>query len=83
MVGTGFATLVGERTGGDGMGDDPAICVLPNSGYLFRFTKEMGLTSDGTSNFEHKTEPDIKVSAKVNSNLSNDEAVQVVLKILN
>jgi len=79
---TGFATLVGERTGGDGIGDDPAICVLPNSGYLFRFTKQMGLTSNGACNFENKTEPDIKVSAKINSNLSNDEAVQAVLKIL-
>ena len=79
---TGFATLIGERTGGDGIGDDPAICTLPNSGYNFRFTKAMGLTSDGTCNFEYKTDPDIKVSAKVGSNLSNDEAIQTVLKIV-
>lgn len=79
---TGFATLIGERTGGDGIGDDPAICTLPNSGYSFGFTKAMGLTSDGTCNFEHKTEPDIKVSAKISSNLSKDEAIQTVLKIV-
>ena len=79
---TGFATLVGERTGGDGIGDDPAICSLPNSGYSFRFTKEMGMTSDGTCNFEQKTEPDIKVSSKISSNISNDKAIQTVLKIV-
>lgn len=77
---TGFATLVGERTGGDGIGFDPAVCVLPNSGYVFRFTLEMGLTSDGSCNFEHRTEPDIKVSSKVSSNPSKDEAIQTVLK---
>lgn len=80
---TGFATLIGERTGGDGIGSDPALCVLPNSGYVFRFTKEMGMTSDGACNFEHKTEPDIKVSSKGNNNLSNDEAVKAILKLVN
>jgi hypothetical protein len=79
---TGFATLVGEKTDGDGIGSDPAVCVLSNSGYVFRFTKEMGMTSDGTCNFEHKTEPDIKVTAKVGSNTSKDEAIQAVLKIV-
>jgi len=80
---TGFATLVGETTGGDGIGSDPALCVLPNSGYIFSFTKQMGLTSDGTCNFEHKTEPDIKVSARMGPNYINDEAVQTVLKLVN
>ncbi|HCQ90995.1 MAG TPA: peptidase S41, partial [Clostridium sp.] len=55
---------------------------LPNSGYVFRFTKEMGLTSDGTCNFEHKTVPDIKVSAKIGVNFNEDEAIQTVLKLL-
>jgi C-terminal processing protease CtpA/Prc len=80
---TGFAVLVGEKTGGDGLGDGPAVCALPNSGYVFEFTKEMGLVSDGACNFEHKTEPDIKVSAKYGSNISNDEAIQTVLKLVN
>ncbi len=79
---TEFATLVGETTGGDGIGSDPAVCTLPNSGYVFRFTKEMGLTSDGTCNFEHKTVPDIKVSAKIGVNFNEDEAIQTVLKLL-
>lgn len=80
--GTGFAVLVGERTGGDGIGFDPAVCTLPNSGFVFRFTQEMGLTSDGSCNFESKTEPDIKVNAKKNDDLNKDEAVQTVLKLI-
>lgn len=80
--GTGFATLVGETTGGDGIGSDPAVCVLPNSGYIFRFTKEMGLNPDGSSNFEYKTQPDIKASAKKGSDISNDEAIKTVLKLI-
>jgi len=79
---TGFATLVGDKTGGDGIGFDPAVCTLPNSGYIFRFPLEMGLTSDGTSNFEHKTEPDIKVSAKIGTTTSDDEAIKAVLKLI-
>jgi len=42
----------------------------------------LGLTSDGTCNFEHKTEPDIKVSAKINSNLFDEETVQTALKLV-
>lgn len=76
----GFATLVGEKTGGDGIGFDPAICALPNSGYIFKFTQEMGMVSDGSCNFEQKTEPDIEVSAKADSDISKDEAIQTVLK---
>lgn len=79
---TGFATLVGERTSGDGIGSDPAFCVLPNSGYIFNFSEQMGLTADGTCNFEYKTEPDIIASAKMDSNISNDELVQYVLKLV-
>ncbi|MFL0251327.1 S41 family peptidase [Clostridium neuense] len=80
---TGFATLVGEKTGGDGIAMDPILCALPNSGYVFRFPVDMGLTSDGTCNFEHKTEPDIKVSAKVGATFSDDEAIKTVLKLVN
>lgn len=79
---TGFATLVGDKTGGDGIGFDPAVCTLQNSGYVFRFPLEMGLTSDGTSNFEHKTEPDIKISTKIGTITSDDEAVKAVLKLI-
>ena len=80
---TGFATLVGEKTGGDGIGFEPVICSLPNSGYLFRFSQEMGLTSSGSCNFENKTDPDIVVQPEKKSNISEDKAIQTVLKLLN
>lgn len=80
---TGFATIIGERTGGDGIGDDPAFCTLPNSGFIIRFTKEMGLSSDGRCNFECKTDPDIKVPAGINKDMNNDKAIQAALKLIN
>ncbi len=71
---TGFATLVGEATGGDGIGFEPGICELPNSGYLVRFPEEMGLNPDGTCDFETKTEPDITV---------HEEPLNTVVKLIN
>ena len=56
---TGFATLVGERTGGDGIGSDPLPIVLPNSGIIVRYSPIYGITSDGTNSQEFGTEPDI------------------------
>lgn len=58
---TGFATLVGQTTGGDGIGLDPMVCVLPNSGIAYQFSTENGLNLDGGSNEEMGTEPDILV----------------------
>lgn len=79
---TGFATLVGEKTSGDGIGFEPEICSLPNSGYLFRFSNDMGLTLDGSCDFEHKTEPDINVPAEKTNNIVDDQAIQTVLKFV-
>lgn len=61
---TKFATLVGTATGGDGIGMDPAIVSLPNSGLLIRFPLEMGLNPDGTPNEEYHTQPDIYVEQR-------------------
>lgn len=61
---SGFATLIGTETGGDGIGIDPAFLVLPNSGLLIRFSIDMGLNPDGTSNEEYHTQPDIYVEIK-------------------
>ncbi len=57
---TGFATLVGERTGGDGVGIAPFHAMLPESGMIIRYSGEMGLNPDGGSNAEYRTEPDVK-----------------------
>ena len=57
---TGFATLVGQQTGGDGIGAlDPVFLQLPNSGILVQFTMMFGLNSDGSSSEEAGTTPDI------------------------
>lgn len=61
---SGFATLIGEPTGGDGMGIDPLVIALPNSGACFRFTTLYGLNEDGASNEEMGTQPDIDTTGK-------------------
>lgn len=58
---TGWATLVGTDTGGDGIGFDPIPLVLPNSGLIVMFPGEMGLNPDGSVNEEVKTVPDVFV----------------------
>lgn len=77
---TGFATLIGERTGGDGIGSDPLLEMLPNSGYIFRFSKEMGVTEMGVCNEEFKTEPNIIENAKKNEDLLEDNCIERVIE---
>ena len=61
---TGWATVVGETTSGDGIGIDPIIFCLPNSKILIRFPSSMGLNPDGSSNEEKNTEPDLKIEGR-------------------
>ncbi len=57
---TGFATLVGRTTGGDGIGAmDPVYLQLPNSGILIQYTVPFGLNPDGSSNEEMGTTPNL------------------------
>lgn len=70
-------TLVGDRTLGDGLGTDPLLLRLPNSGLIIRFSGEMGLNPDGSSNAEKGTEPDIKVEK---NNIPYDEYEKKVLQ---
>jgi len=56
---TGWATVVGERTGGDGIGGDPAFILLPESGILMCFPSLVGLNNDGSINAEERTLPDV------------------------
>ena len=55
---TGFSTIVGENTGGDGIGIDPVYLILPNSGIAIRYSMLYGLNLDGSSNQEFGTTPD-------------------------
>ena len=57
---TGFATLVGRQTSGDGIGAlDPVLMRLPNSGILIQYTMMFGLNPDGSSSEEAGTTPDV------------------------
>lgn len=58
---TDWATLVGRRSSGDGVGQDPSMFALPNSGLVVKFASGMGLNPDGSSSEERGTRPDIWV----------------------
>ena len=54
---TGFATLVGQTTGGDGIGINPLVLALPNSGIVVRYSSIYGTDHLGRNNQEFGTEP--------------------------
>ncbi len=58
---SGWATVVGSCTGGDGVGCTPAVIVLPNSGMAVKFPTILGLNPDWTANEETHTIPDISI----------------------
>ena len=64
---TGFATLVGTTTGGNGTGRNPHIIALPWSGLLVYYAPEIGLNSDGTCNDIIGTAPDYPVDNSANA----------------
>ena len=76
---TGFATLVGEKTGGDGIGTDPYQVDLPKTGFVMRFPKELGITERGVIDELEKTTPDIKIIS--NEENINEDSKKKVLEI--
>lgn len=56
---SGFATLVGEQTSGDGIGVDPVYIIMPNSGLVIQYSPIYGVAPDGTCSEEYGTMPDI------------------------
>ena len=61
------ATLVGEKTGGDGITLGVINDVMPNSGLVFTYTNTLGYAPDGSINAEKKTSPDIQSGSFRNS----------------
>ena len=55
---TGWATVAGKQTGGDGIGFSPVLRLLPDSGLLYEFNCAAGENPDGTMNIEGTT-PDV------------------------
>lgn len=82
---TGFATVIGAVTGGDGGGIDPVMFDLPNSGLLVRMSADMFVTSTGLCNEEFKTTPDYIIEDVSLKNLwgdySQDNCIQKVLEL--
>lgn len=81
---TGFATLVGQKTGGDGITRTPLYFVLPNSGILGRYPYIYGMNSRGEANEEVKTEPDYLVEdISQPTDLNKDSCILKVLELEN
>lgn len=79
---TGFATLVGETTGGDGSGITPGFFVLPNSGIIVRSALENSLLEDGTIEELEKIKPDYYVEfSDFNGILEEDPCIKKVLEL--
>lgn len=83
---SGFATLVGERTGGDGIGRDPLLFCLPNSGIIGRYPAYYGMNSQGVLNEEFKTEPDYLIDYKFDyksetTDLLLDPCIQAIVEL--
>lgn len=72
---TGWATLVGRRTMGDGDGMGPCLVRLPKTGLLMRFSAETAANSDGSMNMLYGTIPDHPVKPK-------DQIFQAFLRLL-
>ena len=56
---TGFATLVGEPTGGAGVGWSPIVFALPNTGIAGRFQGVYSTCPLGRNGYEYTVIPDI------------------------
>ncbi|MEF9953552.1 MAG: S41 family peptidase, partial [Clostridium sp.] len=79
---TRYATIIGEKTGGDGLGFEPVLFNLNNSGIIVKIAGGMGLTESGVCNEEFKTTPDVLVNNCTRSNnLNEDKCIQKVLEL--
>ena len=74
---TGIGLVVGEKTGGDGIGTDPLLLTLPHSGIVIRYTGEMGLNPDGSANEETQTTPDLSFGVA-----TEKERIQRLMKLI-
>ena len=79
-----FGTIIGEKTGGDGIGSTPAMVKFPNTKYILRFSHQLGLRETGSLEETTYTIPDIEIPRKNQSQIpSNDGCVKKVIEIEN
>lgn len=76
-----FATIIGEKTGGDRIFEVLPLVVLPNSKFLVRYSRELSVNSYGEINMEIKTHPHIKVDSTINEDLHSDKCITTAIEI--
>lgn len=77
---SGFAKLVGERTGGGMFFEELPIIFLPQTKFAIRYSREMSMNKDGTINMEEKTLPHIEVEdAKIYEDPMEDPSIRAVI----
>lgn len=77
---SGFATLVGEPTGGNRVFESIPVFHLPISKFAIRYSREMAINVDGTINMETGTIPHIEVNATPNEDFNKDLCIQAVIR---
>lgn len=76
---SGFATLIGVPTMGDGLSGNPLLASLPNSGIVIRFRGALPINGDRTINAEVGTTPNIEMPNHGSRIGAWDEAIQYVV----
>lgn len=76
---TGFATLVGETTGGGKAFEKNPVTYLLQTKFVVQYSREMAMNEDGTINMETKTMPHIQVDPTLNEDFNKDKAIQAVI----
>jgi len=76
---TGFATLVGETTGGDRVFEEIPLFFLPKSKFVIRYSRELGINADGTINMETRTKPHIEVDPTPHEDFTKDKCIQAAI----
>lgn len=76
---TGFATLVGEATGGNKVFENIPIVFLRNTKFAITYPRELVINSERKINMEMKTIPDIEVDPRVDEDFNKDKAIQAVI----
>ena len=74
---TGFATIYGTPSGGDGFFIWPLYCVLPNSKIAITMTSSMSLDCTGHANEEVRTQPNVYHEGPF---MDHDELIDFVLE---
>ena len=78
---TGFATLIGEKTGGGMTFEEIPMEYMPYGGYIITYSRELVMNSDGTINMEAKTTPNILIDdTTAKEDFNSDKCIQAVIK---